>query len=240
MASQPRYHRVLLKISGEGLSGPGGAGIDDAALDRTADEILAVQRLGVQVAVVIGGGNFIRGRQFAGHQHIQRTTADTMGMLATTINALALRDRIESAGVEAPVMGTITRASVCEAFIRRHAIDHLKKNRVVILAGGTGSPFFTTDTCAALRAAEIGADALLKATQVDGVYDADPRKNPAARRFTHLTYQEVLARRLGVMDLTAVSMCMDSGIPVVVFRLDEPGSIVRVVLGEDVGTTITA
>lgn len=240
MPDKPRYRRVLLKISGEGLSKAGGFGIDEASLSATAGEIIPLVKMGVQVALVVGGGNFVRGRQYFNSQYIQRTTADTMGMLATTINALALQDRLEAGGVQARAMGTVSTPAVCEPFIRRKAIDHLEHGRVVILAGGTGSPFFTTDTCAALRAAELSAEVVLKATKVDGIFSEDPEKNPNAQRYSRLTYHEVLARELGVMDLTAVSMCMEQKIPVVVFKFTEPGNVIRVVCGQDVGTTITA
>lgn len=240
MASDLRYRRVLLKLSGEVLGGSGGTGIDDAALTFAAEEIGNLQRAGAQVAVMVGGGNFLRGRQFAAHEHIRRTTADTMGMLATTINALALQDRLEGAGVPARAMGTVSRPEVCEPFIRRHAIEHLEQGRVVVLAGGTGSPFFTTDTGASLRAAELDVEALLKATNVDGVYSADPKKDASAKRFERLTYLQVLERQLRVMDLTAISMCMDLKLPVIVFSFARAGNLARAARGEDVGTTITA
>lgn len=240
MGTTPRYRRVLLKVSGEGLSGPGQPGLDARALSDTAEEIAAVVRLDVQTAVVIGGGNFVRGRQLSQIASIGRPTADMMGMLATTINALALQEELEAHGVAARVMGTVTTSSVCEPFIRRKAIDHLEHKRVVILAGGTGSPYFTTDTCAALRACELSADVVLKATKVDGVFHEDPVQNPAAERFHTLSYHEVLTRQLGVMDLTAISMCMDAKIPVVVYNLTVPGNTRRVICGEDVGTTISA
>ncbi len=237
-ADAPKYRRVLLKLSGEGLARPGRFGLDEEAMTTTAGELAPLVAMGVQVAVVIGGGNFFRGRQAAGSSRIERVTADTIGMLATTMNALALRDCLESIGVQARVMGTVTTPTVCQQYIQRKAIDHLEHGRVVILAGGTGSPFFTTDTCAALRAAELKADALLKATQVDGVFSDDPKTNPDAERFSNLDYHEVLTRKLGVMDLTAVSLCMTANVPVVVFRLSEPGNIVRAVRGEDVGTLV--
>jgi len=239
-ASEPKYRRIVLKVSGEGLARTGHFGIDEEALAATTGEIAPLVGMGVEVAVVIGGGNFFRGRQVIDSDRIERVTADTMGMLATTMNALALRDCLESVGAAARVMGTVTTRSVAEPYISRKAIDHLEHGRIVLLAGGTGSPYFTTDTCAALRAAELGADAVLKATKVDGVFSDDPMTNPDAERFGALTYQEMLTRQLAVMDMTAVSLCRDAGLPVVVFKLTEPGNVVRVVCGEDVGTTITA
>lgn len=235
---EPVYKRVLLKVSGEGLARPGEFGIDEDALTATGREIAPLVEMGVEVAVVIGGGNFFRGRQVAHSQRIQRVTADTIGMLATTMNALAMRDCLASLGIQAVVMGTITREAVSEPFVQRNAVAHLKAGRVVLLAGGTGSPFFTTDTGAALRAAELDADALLKATKVDGVFTDDPMTNPQAERYSRLSYQEALSRQLGVMDMAAFSLCMESNIPVVVFKLTEPGNIARVVTGEDVGTTV--
>ncbi|NLF30430.1 MAG: UMP kinase [Planctomycetes bacterium] len=238
-AGEAKYRRIVLKVSGEGLAREGRFGIDEEALAVTAGEIAAVTSLGVQVALVIGGGNFFRGRQAAGSRRVARTTADTMGMLATTMNALALRDCLQSIGIDGRVMGTVTTEAVSEPFVARRAVRHLQAGRVILLAGGTGHPFFTTDTCAALRAAELGADAMLKATKVDGVFSADPVIHPDAERFAHLTYQEVLTRRLGVMDMTDVSLCMDAAIPVIVFKFTTPGNTLRVVRGEDVGTTIS-
>ena len=234
-----RYKRVLVKLSGEALGPPDDTGIDPQAVHRTVSELLPVVEAGTTLAVVIGGGNLIRGRDLAGHPSIQRATADYMGMLATVINALALQDEMEARGIQTRVLGAITMTAICEPFIRRRAIRHLEKGRVVILAGGTGSPFFTTDTCAALRAQELGAELLLKATKVNGVFDADPAQNPAARRYDRLTYQKVLADRLGVMDLTAISMCMESRTPIVVFDLAKPGSLAAATAGEPVGTIIT-
>ncbi len=239
MPPKPRYKRVLVKLSGESLCSPGGFGIEEAAASSVVDEILAVLEMGVELALVIGGGNFVRGRDFGPDSPVQRTTADYMGMLATVINALALQDVLESRGVPARVLGAIAMAEVCEPFVRRRAIRHLEKGRLIILAGGTGRPFFTTDTCAALRASEIGAKVLLKATKVDGVFDSDPQKNPSAKRYTSLTYQQVLADRLGIMDLAAISMCMDSRIPVIVFALAKSGNLAAVVQGEDIGTRIS-
>lgn len=238
MGDAPRYRRVLVKLSGESLCGAGSFGIDGQAVEQVIDELQPVVGLGVQIALVIGGGNILRGRDLSGNPQIQRATADYMGMLATVINALALRDVMESRGVASRVMSAIPMPVVAEPFIRLRAIRHLEKGRVVILAAGTGNPFFTTDTCASLRANELNAEVLLKATKVDGVYDSDPHKNPKARRYDRLTYQQVLEDRLGVMDLTAISMCMERKMPVLVFRLGDKGSLMRAVLGQDVGTLI--
>jgi len=239
MPDQPRYQRVLIKLSGESLCSPGGFGIQAPAVAAVVEEILPVVRLGVQTALVVGGGNFVRGRDLADNPHVQRATADYMGMLATVMNALALQDTFESHGLPTRVMSAITMTAVCEPWIRRRAIRHLEKGRVVILAAGTGSPFFTTDTCAALRANELGAEVLLKATKVDGVYDSDPATNPGAKRYPRLTYQKALTDRLGVMDLTAISMAMDSGIPIVVFQLSRPGNLLKAVVGQEVGTLVS-
>ncbi len=236
--SEPKYRRVLLKLSGEALSGAGEFGVDAEAIRFVVGELAPLVGRRVEVGVVIGGGNFLRGRQLRALPAVERTTADTMGMLATTMNALALRDALNAADVPAVAMGTITRQAVCEPFVRRHALTHLRAGRVVILAGGTGSPFFTTDTCAALRAAELDAEVLLKATKVNGVFTADPATDPDARRLERLDFNEMLAGQYGVMDMTAVSLCMESRIPVVVFQFDQPGNILKVVAGESVGTTI--
>jgi len=239
MPARPRYRRALVKVSGESFSGPGRTGIDPAALTALVAELLPVARMGVQMAVVVGAGNLIRGRDLAGRESIRRLTADYMGMTATVINALALRDALDAGGQPARVLSALDMAGVCEPFIVGRAIRHLEKGRVVILAGGTGSPFFTTDTGAALRAREIEANVILKATKVDGVFDKDPATNPKARKFDRLTYQQVLEGRLGVMDLTAISMCLESRIPIVVLQLSRPGSLAAAVRGEPVGTTIS-
>jgi len=239
MSPKPRYKRVLVKLSGESLCSPGGFSIEAPAVSSVVDEILPVLEMGIELALVIGGGNFVRGKDFGPDSAVQRTTADYMGMLATVINALALQDVLESRDVPTRVLGAIAMAEVCEPFIRRRAITHLEKGRLIILAGGTGRPFFTTDTCAALRASELGAEVLLKATKVDGVFDSDPEKNPSAKRYASLTYRQVLADRLGVMDLAAISMCMDSRIPVIVFALAKSGNLAAVVQGEDIGTRIS-
>ena len=238
--SQPTtaYKRVLLKISGEGFCKEGGFGIEAEELESIARQCVDVAKLGVQLAVVVGGGNFIRGATFAEDGHIPRATADYMGMLATVLNAVALQETMEAMGQPTRVQSAISVYSVAEPFIRRRAVRHLEKGRVVILAAGTGNPFFTTDTCAALRATEIGADALLKATKVDGIYSADPKKDKGARLFADVTYQQVLDQQLRVMDLTAITLCMERKIPLVVFNLKTDGNIVRVVKGEQVGTRI--
>lgn len=240
MASGSRYRRVLLKLSGEALCPPGGFGIDPNALDGLARQLAGLHEMQVQTAVVVGGGNFFRGKDLAQANYVARTTADAMGMLATVMNALALADALHGQGASARVQSAVPTPGFCEPYIRARADRQLSQGRIVILAGGTGSPFFTTDTCAALRACELGADVLLKATKVDGVFDADPVTNPHARKFDRLTYAEVLARRLGVMDLAAISLCMESHIPVIVFRLDAAGALAAAVRGEPTGTIISA
>ena len=238
-ARRPAYRRIVLKLSGEALAGSQGFGIDPPVLDRIGEEIRDVTDLGVQVAIVIGGGNIFRGVA-ASAAGMDRATADYMGMLATVFNALALQDALEKAGVQTRVLSAIEMRAVAEPYIRRRAIRHLEKGRVVIFAAGTGNPFFTTDTAGALRAVEIGADAIIKATKVDGVYSADPKRDPAARRLDRLTYIEVLNRGLGVMDTTAISLCMDNKLPIVVFDLMEAGNIKRIVLGEPVGSIVSS
>jgi uridylate kinase len=232
------FYRVLLKLSGESLCAPGGSGIDVEAVDRAADLILVCIRENVEVAVVIGGGNIMRGSQMS-RLGINRATADYMGMLATAMNAMALQDAIEKKGVATRVLSAINIQEVAEPFIRRRAIRHLEKARVVILACGTGAPFVTTDTAAALRAAELGAEVVLKATKVDGVFDKDPRKHADAEAFTRLSYMDVLNRGLDVMDKTAVTMCMDNDVPLVVFNMNDPTNLLRVLRGETVGTIIS-
>jgi uridylate kinase len=231
----PVYKRVLLKMSGEMLGGSAGAGIEAETISSFAAEIRAVHELGVEIAVVIGGGNIFRGLAGAS-RGMDRAHADYMGMLATVINALALQDACERAGLKTRVMSAIDMEKVAEPYIRRRAVRHLEKGRVVIFAAGTGNPYFSTDTAAALRAAEIHADVILKATKVDGVYDRDPALFPDAVRFQSLSYLEVLNRGLRVMDATAVSLCMDNALPIVVFDLNSPGNVVRVVCGENIGT----
>ncbi len=232
-----KYKRVLLKLSGEALAGEQGYGIDPAVLLRIAEEVRSVQELGVQVAIVIGGGNIFRGLA-ASETGVDRASADYMGMLATVINGLALQNMLERAGLMTRLQSAIEMPAVAEPYIRRRAIRHLEKGRVVIFAAGTGNPFFTTDTAAALRAVEIGAEVILKATKVDGIYSADPLLDARAERLTDLSYIEVLNRGLKVMDTTAISLCMDNKLPIVVFDLGPPGNIRRIVLGEPVGSTV--
>ena len=236
---RPAYRRIVLKLSGEALAGSQGYGIDPPVLDRVGAEVRDVTDLGVQVAIVIGGGNIFRGVA-ASAAGMDRATADYMGMLATIINGLALQDSLEKAGLQTRVLSAIEMRAVAEPYIRRRAIRHLEKGRVVIFAAGTGNPFFTTDTAGALRAVEIGADAILKATKVDGIYSADPKRDPKARRIERVTYIEVLNQGLGVMDTTAISLCMDNKLPIIVFDLTAPGNIRRIVLGEPVGSIVTA
>lgn len=235
--AQAVYKRILLKLSGEMLAGGTEFGIQPDAIGQFAEEVKAVHALGLEVALVIGGGNIFRGLAGAS-RGMDRAHADYMGMLATVINALAFQDALESRGVPSRVLSAIPMDKLAEPYIRRRATRHLEKGRVVIFAAGTGNPFFSTDTAAALRAAEISADVILKATKVDGIYDADPVKNKDAIRFEKLTYIEVLQRGLAVMDSTAISMCMENKIPVVVFNLKEPGNVVRVVTGENLGTRV--
>lgn len=235
---QPKYRRIVLKISGEALGKPGQVGLDGEAIDRLADSIVEAAATGVEIAVVVGGGNLMRGSQVARTANVHEATAHYMGMLATVINALALQDTIESKGVPTRVQSAINVAQVAEPYIRRRCIRHLEKKRVVVLAGGTGNPFVTTDTCAALRALEIGADALLKATKVDGVYTADPHKHSDAKRYDRLTYDQALDQRLGVMDISAFDLCRQKQIPIVVFNVFGPGNLLKAVRGEGVGTVI--
>ena len=235
---KPAYRRILVKLSGEALMGDSDYGIDPAFLKRLASEIAAVRELGVEVAVVIGGGNLFRGAGLA-RAGMDRVTADQMGMLATVMNSLALQDSLESIGVFVRVLSAVRINQVCEDYIRRRAVRHLEKGRVCIFAAGTGNPFFTTDTAASLRAIEIEADLLLKATKVDGVYDSDPVVNPQARRYDRLTFDQVLDGRLNVMDATAIVLCRDNRLPLRVFDLNEAGALVRVARGEDVGTLVT-
>jgi uridylate kinase len=231
--------RILLKLSGEALMGELDYGIDPGVLTRIADEIHEVSALGVQIGIVIGGGNIFRGAGLA-RAGMDRVTGDHMGMLATVINALAIQDALERVGVFARVMSAMVVHEVCEDYIRRRAIRHLEKGRVTIFAAGTGNPFFTTDTAAALRAIEVSADLLLKATKVDGVYSADPMLEPDAERYTTLGYDKVIGDKLGVMDTTAIVMCRDNDLPIRVFKLATPGNLLRVVKGEEVGTLVHA
>jgi len=237
-APKPRFKRILLKLSGEALMGQTGFGIDPATLERIASEVAEVQALGVEVALVIGGGNIFRGLAASAHG-MDRASADYMGMLATVMNSLALQDALERANVTTRVLSAIEMQELCEPYIRRRAMRHLEKGRVVIFAAGTGNPYFTTDTAASLRAMEIHAEVLLKATKVDGVYDADPKKDPQAKKFHRLTYIEVLQRNLAVMDSTAISLCRDNKLAIVVFDLGTRGNIRRVVMGDSIGTLVT-
>ena len=232
-----RYKRVLVKLSGEALMGSGEYGIDPAIIKRIALEIQEILALGVEVAVVIGGGNIFRGAGLA-RAGMDRVTGDHMGMLATVMNCLAMQDALESIGTHARVMSAIRINEVCEEYIRRRAVRHLEKGRVVLFAAGTGNPFFTTDTAASLRAIEIGADLLVKATKVDGIYSADPVKDPAAVRYPTLTFDRVLDERLNVMDATAIVMCRDNNLPLQVFNLGNAGDLLRIVQGETIGTVV--
>src|SRR6187401_1118794 len=234
----PKYSRILLKLSGEALGGESGVGIDPEAVQDMARQIGEVRELGVQVVIVFGGSNIFRGLSRS-ESGIERATGDYMGMLATVINSLALQDALEKLGVATRVQTAITMHQVAEPFIRRRAVRHLEKGRVVIFGGGTGNPYFSTDTAAALRANEIGAEVILKATKVDGIYDSDPKKNPKAKRFPQVTYLDALQKQLKVLDSTAFSLCMDNKMPIIVFDLFKPHNFKRVVLGEEVGTLVT-
>ena len=237
MSLTPKYCRVLVKVSGEALMGDGQFGIDVATVDRIAKDVAEAAATGIQLCMVVGGGNIFRG--LAGSaKGIDRATADYMGMLATVMNALALQAGLERAGVQARVQSAIAMNNVCEPYIRRRAIRHMEKGRVVIFGAGTGNPFFTTDTAAALRAAEMGCDAMMKATQVDGVYSADPKKDPNATRYDSLSYHEVLARDLKVMDASAISVSRENGIPILVFSLGDPGALAKVLAGQGRATII--
>jgi uridylate kinase len=238
--AESRYHRVLLKLSGESFCRPGQFGIDGLALDSIAERIAEICKIGPQVAVVVGAGNFLRGESFARASHIPRNTADYMGMLATIINACALQEVLEKLGQPTRVLSAIEVAAMCEPFIRRRAIRHLEQGRVAILAGGTGNPFFTTDTCAALRASELDVDLLVKATKVEGVYSDDPKKNPNAQLFEKLSYDDVLSLNLRIMDHAAISLCRENNIPIVVLNIFEKGSIAKALCDERVGTRIAS
>jgi uridylate kinase len=236
--AKSRYTRILVKLSGEALLGESDYGIDPTVLKRIAGELQDIVQSGVQVAVVLGGGNIFRGAGLA-RAGMDRVAADHMGMLATVMNSLALQDALESLGMHARVMSAIRINEVCEDYIRRRAVRHLEKGRIAVFAAGTGNPFFTTDTAAALRAIEISADVLLKATKVNGVYSDDPLRNPAAVRYARLTFDKVLTDKLNVMDATAIVMCRDNRLPLRVFNLNNPGDLTRIVRGEDVGTAVT-
>src|SRR3954470_21733219 len=236
---RPQFKRILLKLSGEALAADQGFGVDNDRIHEIAGELKEVQELGVEIAIVVGGGNFFRGVTEQARE-MDRVSADHMGMLATVINALALQDALEKQGVYTRVQSAIEMNQVAEPFIRRRAIRHLEKDRVVIFAGGTGNPYFSTDTAASLRAMEIKADAILKATKVDGIYDADPMKVDGARKFNHISYMDVLRLGLKVMDSTAISLCKDNNLPIVVFSLNQHGNIRRVALGERIGSMVSA
>jgi uridylate kinase len=237
-AKRPKYSRILLKLSGEALGGPMGLNISPEAVAGMAEQIREVRDLGVQVVIVVGGGNIFRGLS-GSKRGIERATGDYMGMLATIINGLALQDALEKIGVPTRVQSAISMAQVAEPFIRRRAVRHLEKGRVVIFGGGTGNPYFSTDTAAALRANEIGAEVVLKATKVDGIYDSDPKENAKAKRYSQIRYTEALQKQLKVMDSTAFSLCMDNKMPIIVFDLFRPHNLKRVVMGEKVGTLVT-
>src|SRR5271165_4032326 len=237
-AKKPKFSRILLKLSGESLGDANGVGISPEAVQHMAGQIREVRDLGVEVVVVVGGGNIFRGLS-GSKRGIERATGDYMGMLGTVINALALQDCLEKIGVATRVQSAITMSQVAEAFIRRRAVRHLEKGRVVIFGGGTGNPYFSTDTAAALRANEIGAEVILKATKVDGIYDSDPKQNPKAKRYTQIKYIEALQKQLKVMDSTAFSLCMDNEMPIIVFDFFRPHNLKRLVMGERVGTLVT-
>jgi uridylate kinase len=236
--AKSKYNRVLLKLSGESFCGPGKFGIDGSSLESLANRISEICKLGPQVAVVVGAGNFIRGESFSQASHIPRNTADYMGMLATIINACALQETLEKSGQPTRVLSAIEVAAMCEPFIRRRAIRHLELGRVAILAAGTGNPFFTTDTCAALRAAELDADLLIKATKVDGVYSDDPEKNPDAKLFETISYDDLINKNLRILDHSAVSLSRDNNIPIIVLNIFKEGNMAKAICGEQVGTLI--
>lgn len=236
---QCKYKRVLLKLSGESFCRPGEFGIDGEALESIAERIVEIAKLGPQVAVVVGAGNILRGETFSEKSHIPRNTADYMGMLATIINACTLQETLEKLGQPTRVMSAIEVSAMCEPFIRRRALRHLERGRITILAGGTGNPFFTTDTCAALRASELDADLLIKATKVDGVYTADPKKDPNAKLYEQLSYEDVLMQGLRIIDHAAISLCRDNKIPIVVLNIFRKGNIAKTICGQRVGTLIT-
>ena len=233
-----KYNRILLKLSGQSFCKPGEFGIYGAALESIAERISQICKLGPQVAVVVGAGNFLRGESFSQVSHIPRNTADYMGMLATIINACALQETLEKLGQPTRVLSAIEVPAMCERFIRRRALRHLERGRVAILAGGTGNPFFTTDTCAALRASELDAELLIKATKVQGVYSDDPEKNPEAKFFEQLSYDEVLEKKLRIMDHSAITLCRDNNIPIIVLNIFEKGNIIKAICDQSVGTKI--
>lgn len=232
---EPKYKRVLLKLSGEALAGDTGFGIESNSIGPICDRIKILVDMGVEVSIVVGGGNFWRGRKGQG---MERTTADYMGMLATIINGLALQDSLEYRGLDTRLQTSIEMRQIAEPYIRRKAVRHLEKGRVVIFAGGTGNPFFSTDTCAALRSAEVNAEIILFAKTIDGVYDSDPKRNPDAKKYDAISYLDILNQNLGVMDSTATSLCRDNEIPLIVFAIDEPDNIIKAVCGEKIGTIV--
>lgn len=234
---EPKYKRVILKISGEALSGKKDTGLDFEVISQVADQVIEVAEMGVEIGIVVGGGNIWRGRSGVG---MDRTTADHMGMLATVINSLALQDALENKGMQTRVQTAIEMRSIAEPYIRRRAMRHLEKGRVVIFACGTGNPYFSTDTAAALRAAEIEAELILLAKNVDGVYDSDPKKNKDAKKFDYISYIDVIDKGITVMDITAISLCMDNNIPIICFGLDVKDGIKKVILGENIGTRINS
>jgi len=237
--TEPVYKRILLKVSGESMCLPDSSGVDPQAVEALVDEIAPLAGLGVEIVLVVGGGNLIRGRQLIADPNIQRTTADQMGMLGTIINALGLGDALNARGLPTRVLSAVAMPTLCQTYTIREARKQLDKGRIVISAGGTGNPFFTTDTCASLRASELGVDALVKATKVDGVFDSDPMLNPKARKHDKLTYAKVLEDRLGVMDLSAISMCMENDIKILVLQISKPGNLLNAVCGQEVGTIVT-
>ncbi|MCP4379010.1 MAG: UMP kinase [bacterium] len=239
MTDKPVYNQILLKVSGESMCLSESSGVDSQAVEELVTEIAPLVELGVKIAMVVGGGNLIRGRQLMEDPNIRRTTADQMGMLGTVINALALGDALNGRGLPARVLSAEVMPTVCQTYTIREAQKQLDKGRIVISAGGTGNPFFSTDTCASLRASELGADALIKATKVDGVFDSDPMLNPQAKRYDKLTYAKILEDRLGVMDLSAISMCMENDIKIVVLEISKPGNLLNAVCGQKVGTIVT-
>lgn len=238
VGARPKFKRVLLKLSGESFSGPGGFGVEPDQLESIAKEIFEASKVGAQLAIVVGGGNIIRGAELASEGHIHQATADYMGMLGTVINGLALKEKLHTLGLDCRVMTAIDIRSVAEPFIRGRALRHMEKGRAVILVAGTGNPFCTTDTGAALRAIELECDVLMKATKVDGIYTADPRKDPTATRYERLTFSEAIAKNLRVMDMTALAMCQENDVPVLVFDFTEAGNIRRVIQGESIGTFV--
>ncbi|MCD4824226.1 MAG: UMP kinase [Phycisphaerae bacterium] len=240
MTCDNRYNRVLLKLSGEALCSPGGSGIDATAVDSIVSQIVPVVESGVQMGIVVGAGNWVRGRQLADAEHIHNTTADYMGMLGTVMNALALRDTLQGHGVKAVVMSAIPMPLVCQSYFRPAAMEHLADGHVLIFAGGTSHPGVTTDMCAAIRAAEIEADILLKATKVDGVFDSDPEKNPDAKKYDRLSYQKALADKLGIMDLPAMAFCMERAMRIMVFNMYKSGNLAAVVGGAEIGTVVSS